>query len=175
LFPSFFLVSFLLFVCLFVCSFVFLAGNSSSFEYAIATKGPMVLEGQYLWKLKQRIDLQFMALYSNLSKEMMNVVQAPSTAPQSSGVSHEQIALITHNPQQQLHPRPEDFVPNGIALTPDMNDLLLNATMRCGGCGSKVGSQVLTRALSRVRAFTNLITPSSGNAYALILMFPYSM
>ena len=45
--------------------------------YAIASKGPLGVEGAYLWKLKDEIDRKWMSGYQNLPdlEQMMKKVQ----------------------------------------------------------------------------------------------------
>lgn len=40
--------------------------------------------------------------------------------------------------------------------------MLSKAKMRCGGCGSKVGQQTLTRALKRVQQYAGPLRPEVG-------------
>jgi len=49
--------------------------------------------------------------------------------------------------------------------------LLSKAQMRCGGCGSKVGQQVLTRALKQVQSYVRCSRPevlSAGDDAAVV-------
>ncbi len=91
-------------------------------EYAIASKGPIGIEGSYLWKLKDKIDRVWMKGY----QELPDMDKLMSTKPE-----------------------------NAIAVNDSMGEetikLLSKSKMRCGGCGSKVGSQLLTRALQKVK------------------------
>ena len=46
-----------------------------------------------------------------------------------------------------------------------VNDILNHSKMRCGGCGSKIGSQTLTRAIARVQqlSLSSSKSPSSNS------------
>ena len=83
----------------------FLGLISTGNKYAVASRGPLALEGEWVWRWKDWIDRRFMRRYQEL-------------------------------PEMQE-----------VRLTPDATD-----PMRCGGCGAKVGSDVLSRALARVRS-----------------------
>ncbi len=107
--------------------------------YAVASKGPCCIEGEFVWQLKDRIDKQWMALYTTdlPSKEDMMA----------------QLSEIERS-RQRLLPAGQDAAVPALArsLGQATIDMLSKAKMRCGGCGSKVGSQLLSRALSKVRS-----------------------
>lgn len=87
--------------------------------YAVASRGPLAIEGSFLWTLKEHIDEAWMDGYRGaLSAGGM---QSAGAAGGGDGE-----ALV---------------VAEGAA------ELLSGATMRCGGCGSKISSAV--RASSR--------------------------
>lgn len=87
---------------------------------AIASKGGMGLEGTWLWSLKDWIDKKWMSGYTSGLPTMKSVMQ-------HSGLS-----------------------PVALAAGPDIAEELCHAKMRCGGCGSKVGSSVLSRVLKGI-------------------------
>ena len=106
--------------------------------YAVASKGPCCIEGKFVWQLKDNIDKAWMAEYTTKlpDKEVMMV----------------RMQEIARNKQRLLPANEDASIP---ALAKEMGqatiDMLSKARMRCGGCGSKVGSQLLSRALSTVR------------------------
>jgi len=130
-------------------------GLSDSCEYAIASKGPVALEGAHLWELKDRIDLNWMLGYQQLPA--MNTMgkdsskdSKTSTSTSTSSSSPSTLVTTTATTDADALTAP--------ALTLQLDDVLRRtlekASMRCGGCGSKVGAQVLTRALRRIAAST---------------------
>ena len=121
--------------------------------YAVASKGPVAIEGAFLWKLKDKIDRTWMAIYNDLpDKESMmrdkaRARHAALVAAVAAGGATASDALAA------LEERESGAAPPvARAMGADTLALLSAAQMRCGGCGSKVGAQVLTRALRRVRA-----------------------
>jgi selenide,water dikinase len=102
-------------------------------EYAIASKGGLGIEGHYLWKLKDQIDRTWMAGYKIFPsmEDMIAKNLREGTSP------HEK---NSHN-----------FPILAESMGTDTIALLTKTQMRCGGCGSKVGAQVLSRALERIR------------------------
>ena len=100
---------------------------------AVASKGPLALEGEYLWKLKDKIDRIWMAGYQELPDVEAMMASKAATASSSSSSKDN----ITY-----------DRLVN--SLGGSTIEMLSKAQMRCGGCGSKVGSQVISRALKKV-------------------------
>ncbi|MFB6358102.1 MAG: FAD-dependent oxidoreductase, partial [Thiohalorhabdaceae bacterium] len=86
-------------------------------EHAVAARGPLAVEGDWLWRLKRRIDERFMAKYHDLP----------------------------HMAEEQ-----ETDVSEAVAGGPEALKEISTVAMRCGGCGAKVGSSVLSRALARL-------------------------
>ena len=106
--------------------------------YAVASKGPLGIEGEFVWKLKDKIDRTWMAVYNDLpdKEQMMEEKKKKKQleAPSADG---------------------EEFSPVARTMGEDTLRVLTESKMRCGGCGSKVGSQVLSRALSRVKSMVH--------------------
>ena len=134
--------------------------------YAVASKGPIGIEGAFLWKLKDRIDRTWMALYNDLPDKERMMKQKQKQAKQAF------IASIVascgqsqsgpgQGPTQGLGPAEkeeiekeedlEEYSAVARSMGIDTLNVLTQAKMRCGGCGSKVGAQLLTRALRRVQ------------------------
>ncbi|MCI0534825.1 MAG: selenide, water dikinase SelD, partial [Verrucomicrobiales bacterium] len=95
----------------------FLSLISTGNKYAVASRGPWVLEGERLWRLKDWIDRRWMRQYQELP-------------------------AMTGNAPPEIE--------SGLADAAAMRELSA-LTMRCGGCGAKVGSSVLARVLERLR------------------------
>lgn len=90
---------------------------------AIASKAGLALIGPHLWQLKEKIDVEWMRQYEELP-----VMSATSVA------ASKQITSLN----------------NGPPLDNEIAHLLSKASMRCAGCGSKVGASVISRALKRL-------------------------
>jgi selenide, water dikinase len=93
----------------------FLGLISTGNRYAVASRGNWSLEGDWVWRWKDRIDRRFMRSYTELP-EMKSAASSPSVTP-------------------------------GVAGPEALREISALA-MRCGGCGAKVGSSVLTRVLN---------------------------
>jgi selenide, water dikinase len=94
----------------------FLGLISTGDRYAVASRGPLAMEGAWLWRMKDWIDRRFMDRFNELPA--MADEAGPELAP-------------------------------GVADQDAIRELSTLA-MRCGGCGAKVGSTVLTRVMQRL-------------------------
>lgn len=101
---------------------------------AIASKGPCGVEGEFIWKLKDKIDREWMSQYSTKlpdKEQMMEEMAQLKRGREGSDGSDDVPAVARDMGQETI-------------------DMLSKAKMRCGGCGSKVGAQVLQRVLKKV-------------------------
>lgn len=117
---------------------------------SLCISGPLALEGEYLWTLKDHIDRTWMDGYRNLKKGMGGGISSMLTALTSDNQSLQSVAenigpdainLLLHSKMRHVSP-PIDF-------------LFYSLVDRCGGCGSKVGSQILERVLKRIKKFVS--------------------
>ncbi len=93
-------------------------------ETSIASWGPFAIHAKWCRAWKNSIDQKFMRLFSDF----------PEMA--STALSHLDSSPVAERSRSHSVSAGDSHVP----------------TMHCAGCGSKVGGQVLSRALSRVRA-----------------------
>lgn len=105
----------------------FLGIISTGDKYAVASRGCHALEGEFLWRLKDEIDRNWMSMYQHLPsmEDMLDENQ--------DSVDYSKVPLILQNGSHD-----------------NILSAFMEAPMRCGGCGSKVGSQTLTRVLSAI-------------------------
>jgi selenide, water dikinase len=102
----------------------FLGLISTGDTYAIASKGNwFASKGKYMWKWKDYIDRKWMAMYKDLPElETMML---------------------------KMNINKSTKIPSSVARKgPDVVKAFAADSMRCGGCGAKVGQQILTRVLS---------------------------
>lgn len=99
----------------------FLGLISTGDKYAIASRSNWSLEGAWLWTLKDWIDRRFMDNFNRL-------------------------------PEMDLHAdkRPQQQLNRSMANEKMLHEISAIA-MRCGGCGAKVGSTVLSRVINRLQ------------------------
>eukprot|EP01035_Chromulina_nebulosa_P017844 gene17844-23457_t len=116
-------------------------------EYAVASKGPLGIEGKFLWKLKDKIDRKFMANFQILPDIESMMKNKINDSDSISDVAK--------------------------SMDSSVLNLLSKASMRCGGCGSKVGSQLLSRVLNQIYSKYNYTRPEvvskSGDDAALVI------
>lgn len=103
----------------------FLGLISTGDQYAIASRGSWSLQGKWLWKWKDWIDRRFMQNFSEL----------PDMSADES-----------QNEQETSY---DPHLADATAIRE-----LSSIAMRCGGCGAKVGSTILSRVVNRLNAQT---------------------
>ncbi len=102
----------------------FLGLISTGDKYAIASRSNWSLEGAWLWKIKDWIDRRFMDNFNRL-------------------------------PEMDMHSGNEPQLQINRAMTDKKTLHEISAiAMRCGGCGAKVGSTVLSRVINRLQPIT---------------------
>ncbi|WP_374666234.1 selenide, water dikinase SelD [Ramlibacter sp.] len=91
-------------------------------RHAVASRGALGFAGDWVWQWKDWIDRRFMRRFNDLPP--MQASAAPSPSPDTSS----------------------------LALDADESRQAISAiAMRCGGCGAKVGTDVLSRALGSLQ------------------------
>lgn len=114
---------------------------------AVASRGPFGLAGRWVWRWKDHIDRSFMRRFQDLQ---------PMAAAPAASADTSQGALPAN------------------AIEADQARTLSTLAMRCGGCGAKVGSTVLARALSRLQpvARADVLVGLDGADDAAVLQVP---
>ncbi|MFP4597250.1 MAG: selenide, water dikinase SelD [Persicimonas sp.] len=95
-------------------------------DYAVGARGWLSFEGEWVWRLKEWIDRRWMRQW----------VELPQMDEQ---VASGQALLARENDESEG--KPARYEPIGA---------ISQVAMRCGGCGSKLGTDVLSRVLSRL-------------------------
>ena len=98
-------------------------------KVCVASSGNMVIEGAWLWDLKDWIDRKWMAGYTHMLPE----IAARMMKEMEENLVHD----VARNTKSE-----------------DALDVLKHASMRCGGCGAKVGATVLSRVMKRLNVPT---------------------
>lgn len=118
-----------------------LALISTGNRYAVGSRGPWGFGGDWVWRWKDRIDRQFMRRFSELPDM---ATQAPGTNLQTAMRSMGQ--LLKDIQAQGKAPTTR------LSLTSEESLQAISAiAMRCGGCGAKVGANILSRALGSLQ------------------------
>jgi selenide, water dikinase len=122
-----------------------LALISTGNRYAIGSRGPWGFGGEGVWRWKDRIDRQFMRRFT----ELPDMAHAHGAAQPGSSLRAAMRAmgqLLKDIQAQGKAPTTR------LTLTSEESLQALSAiAMRCGGCGAKVGSNVLSRALASLQ------------------------
>lgn len=124
---------------------IFLGIIGTGYGYAVASKGGLGVEGRHMWKLKDRIDRKWMAGYQELPsmEEMLAKKSTTSVSAVDRNGTNSQTGVSAL----------------ALGMGQEVIDMLSQAKMRCGGCGSKVGATVLTSVLRRIRKYSRVIRP----------------
>ena len=121
---------------------VFLGIIGTGEPYAVASKGELCLEGAWLWDLKDWIDRKWMAGYTSHLPMMEDATELSEPA-----------LLADMGVGANATQGESDLVCVARAAGgADALRQLREVSMRCGGCGAKVGASVLESALAGVAA-----------------------
>lgn len=145
-----------------------LALLSSGDRNAVASWGRLTLEGRWVWRLKDRIDRRWMRKYQELpamagGTPPIRAVDVSAGAAASVASAEKGAAGSGGEAGNGPVPRPfrrargtgagtaaASRTSTAAAAAASAAGLASGAAMRCGGCGSKVASAVLHRALGRL-------------------------
>jgi selenide,water dikinase len=113
-----------------------LALISTGNRYAVASRGPLGFAGGWVWQWKDRIDRQFMRRFNEF---------APMAQPRQPSLR----ALLMQAFSAWRAPAAGQ---QSMQLSSEESLQALSAiAMRCGGCGAKVGANILSRALGSLQ------------------------
>ena len=118
-----------------------LALISTGNRYAVGSRGRWGFAGEWVWRWKDRIDRQFMQRFTEL----------PAMDPTQPGIN---ARTAIHSMGQLLKDiRAQGKAPaTRLTLSSEESLQAISAlAMRCGGCGAKVGANVLSRALGSLK------------------------
>jgi selenide,water dikinase len=118
-----------------------LALISTGNRYAVGSRGRWGFGGEWVWRWKDRIDRQFMQRFTEL----------PAMDPTQPGIN---ARTAIHSMGQLLRDiRAQGKAPaTRLTLSSEESLQAISAlAMRCGGCGAKVGANVLSRALGSLK------------------------
>ena len=118
-----------------------LALISTGNRYAVASRGALGFGGAWVWRWKDRIDREFMRRFTELpDMDASSPGTNLRTAIQAMGQLLRDIQVQGKAPTTRL------------SLTSEESLQAISAiAMRCGGCGAKVGANVLSRALGQLQ------------------------
>ncbi len=121
-----------------------LALISTGNRHAVGSRGPWSFGGDWVWRWKDRIDRDFMRRFTDLP--------AMDKAGHPSPVAHVRQATKTMG-QMLKDIRAQGKAPTTrLTLTDEESLQAISAiAMRCGGCGAKVGANILSRALGNLQ------------------------
>jgi selenide,water dikinase len=120
---------------------IFLGIIGTGYGYGVASKGGLGVEGRHMWKLKDRIDRKWMAGYQELPSMEEMLAKKSKTGTLNGTSSQTDVSTLA------------------LGMGQEVIDMLSQAKMRCGGCGSKVGATVLTSVLRRIRKYSQVTRP----------------
>ncbi|WP_090044226.1 selenide, water dikinase SelD [Limnohabitans sp. 2KL-27] len=122
-----------------------LALISTGNRFAVASRGSLDLAGVWVWRWKDRIDRAFMRRFNELP------------AMPEAGVPAQPGAQV-REALQAMGQLLKDIQAQGKAPTTRLNltseeslQAISAIAMRCGGCGAKVGANILSRALGQLK------------------------
>ena len=114
----------------------FLGLISTGEKYAVASKSGFALEGSWMWNWKDHIDRTWMAQYgSDLDKELEKMMVMKNG---------------NNSERQKDHSLAGETARDSPLGSSSISALLAMPSMRCGGCGAKVGASVLSRVMQRL-------------------------
>ncbi|PUE12669.1 selenide, water dikinase SelD [Limnohabitans sp. T6-20] len=118
-----------------------LALISTGNRYAVASRGALGFAGDWVWHWKDRIDRNFMRRFTALpAMDPSHPGAHVRTAIQSMGQLLKDIRAQGKAPTTHLSLSAEESLQAISAIA-----------MRCGGCGAKVGANILSRALGQLQ------------------------
>ncbi len=122
----------------------FLSLVSTGDRYAVASRGEWATEGGWVWRWKDRIDRRFMRDFSELPEmEAGDAADEAHFDPRL--IDDEAAAELALHSSAAAPDAPTGLSPHEKAL-----EAIASPAMRCGGCGAKVGADVLARVLSQL-------------------------
>ena len=122
----------------------FLSLVSTGDKYAVVSRGNWAAEGAWAWRWKDFIDQRFMQKFNKLP-EMYPAKMDQDVHLDPRLVGAEQAAELVRAGMPEI-----GDLPKGLTDTDKALEAISTSVMRCGGCGSKVGSIMLDRVLAKL-------------------------
>ena len=122
----------------------FLSLVSTGDKYAVVSRGNWAAEGAWAWRWKDFIDQRFMQKFNKLPEMYpAKMDQDVHLDPRLVGAEHAAELVRAGVPEI-------GDLPKGLTDTEKALGAISTFVMRCGGCGSKVGSIMLDRVLAKL-------------------------